>query len=105
MQRYDKLANGSRVKVIENEWFKIEGSKLQIAEMEFDPYTLQHHAFGFEGSQVFDLPPHMMHILGEALMEAAHAGFDNLEKKFRKEAETLLEQSDTNKKVAQFPKK
>jgi predicted nucleotide-binding protein (sugar kinase/HSP70/actin superfamily) len=105
MQRYNKLGTNGRVKVIESDWFKIEGQSFQIAEMEFDPYTLQQHSFGFENSQIFNLPPHLMMILGEALIEAAHSNFESLEKNFRKEADELLAKAENNKKVVQLGRK
>jgi hypothetical protein len=106
MKKQQVLGPNGKVTTIETDWFQIAGQDLKIAELAFDPYTMEAECFGYDNQGTFKLPPHLMLQLGEALIEGAHAEFERLESKFRKDADNLIAKANevevTTSKIARL---
>ena len=90
----EMLGPNGRVTAINNEFFKIEGHNLQIAQVAFEPQLLKYESLGFEDNPVYTLPPHIMEQLGEALILMAHLNFERMEKTAKKEIMRLRKKKE-----------
>jgi hypothetical protein len=97
MEKHEVLGPNGRITIIENDFFKIEGHEIQIANITFDPKELKYEGKGFNGLK-YTLPPHIMEQLGEALILMAHLNFERIQETAKREAARIRREEKKTRK-------